>query len=137
MRVSSAVVGEVYLVSVDGGEPDGQWLYFTQDRGSASIWRVPVKGGLEEPLLDFQQKNYSRCWAVTNEGIYFAAAESAARSSLKFFSFANGSRKTVAEIDGNLPSNVSGLTIAPDGGWLLFPLVAQRGSDLMMIENFR
>ncbi|MGH9770064.1 MAG: hypothetical protein ACREAB_21785 [Blastocatellia bacterium] len=45
--------------------------------------------------------------------------------------------KTVAEIDRTLPGGVSGLTISPNGKWLLFPLFAQRGSDLIMIENFR
>ncbi|MGH9853425.1 MAG: hypothetical protein ACREBD_26590, partial [Blastocatellia bacterium] len=78
-----------------------------------------------------------RMWVVKDEGLYFAVAEPAPRSTIKFLSFSNGSVKSVAEIDGNLPSSVSGLTISPDGKWLLFPLVAQRGSDLMMIENFR
>jgi len=89
------------------------------------------------PLVDLHQKSYTRMWTVTGEGIYFAIAESSARSAIKFFSFSDRSVKAVAEIDGNLPSSVSGLTVSPDGRWLLFPMVAQRGSDLMMIENFR
>jgi Tol biopolymer transport system component/DNA-binding winged helix-turn-helix (wHTH) protein len=134
--------GEAVQVTKQGGfEPmessDGQWIYFTQERGSSAIWRAPASGGAETPVFDFHQKSYSRIWAVGNEGVYFADAGSAAKSAIKFFSFAQGSVKTIAEIDGALPSSVSGLTISPDGKWLLFPLVAQRGSDLMMIENFR
>jgi Tol biopolymer transport system component len=117
--------------------PDGQWVYFSQDRGSSSIWRVPVAGGEETPVFDFHQKNYSRAWVVAEQGIYFAATETSAQSSIQFFNFSNGSIKTVAVVDGNLPASVSGLTIAPNKSWLLFPMVAQRGSDLMMIENFR
>jgi Tol biopolymer transport system component/DNA-binding winged helix-turn-helix (wHTH) protein len=134
--------GEAVQVTRQGGfepmdSPDGQWLYFTQDRGSSSIWRMPAAGGAEASLFDFHQKNYSRVWTATGEGVYFAAASSNTKSTIKFFSFSTGAEKTVAEIDRILPSSVSGLTISPDGRWLLFPLFARRGSDLMMIENFR
>jgi Tol biopolymer transport system component/DNA-binding winged helix-turn-helix (wHTH) protein len=116
--------------------PDGRWLYFTADRGSSAIWRMPVGGGKEMPLFDFHQKNYSRMWTVTNEGIYFAVPESSTRAAIKFFSFANPGQKTIAGVEGNLRSNVSGLTLSPNGKSLLLLLVTQRGSDLMMIENF-
>src|SRR5262245_16565756 len=135
--------GEAVQMTRQGGfepmeSPDGRWLYFTQDRGSSSIWRMPTAAaGAEAPLFDFHQKNYSRVWTVTGEGVYFAVASSNTRSTIKFFSFSTGAEKTVAEIDRILPGSVSGLTISPDGRWLLFPLFARRGSDLMMIENFR
>jgi Tol biopolymer transport system component/DNA-binding winged helix-turn-helix (wHTH) protein len=134
--------GEAVQMTRQGGfepmeSPDGRWLYFTQDRGSSSIWRMPAAGGAEAPLFDFHQKNYSRVWTVAGEGVYFAVASSNTKSTIKFFSFSTGAEKTVAEVDRVLPSSVSGLTISPDGRWLLFPLFARRGSDLMMIENFR
>jgi Tol biopolymer transport system component/DNA-binding winged helix-turn-helix (wHTH) protein len=134
--------GEAAQMTRQGGfepmeSPDGRWLYFTQDRGSSSIWRMPTAGGAETPLFDFHQKNYSRGWTVTSEGVYFAVASSNTQSTIKFFSLSTGAEKTVAEIDRVLPSSVSGLTVSPDGRWLLLPLFARRGSDLMMIENFR
>lgn len=133
--------GDAAQITRQGGfepmeSPDGRWLYFTQDRGSSSIWRMPTAGGDETPLFDFHQKNYSRGWTVTSEGVYFAVASSNTQSTIKFFSLSTGAEKTVAEIDRVLPSSVSGLTASPDGRWLLLPLFAQRGSDLMMIENF-
>ncbi len=117
--------------------PDGQWLYFTQDRGSSSIWRMPTTGGAETPVYDFHERNYSRMWLVTNEGIYFAVPASPTRTTLKLFDPATGNVKIVAEIDSALRNGVSGLTMSPDGKSLLFPVVTQRGSDLMMIENFQ
>jgi len=134
--------GEAAQMTRQGGfepmeSPDGRWLYFTQDRGSSSIWRIPTAGGAETPLFDFHQKNYSRGWTVTSEGVYFAVASSNTQSTIKFFNLSTGAEKTVAEIDRVLPSSVSGLTVSPDGRWLLLPLFARRGSDLMMIENFR
>ncbi|HKQ74832.1 MAG TPA: winged helix-turn-helix domain-containing protein [Blastocatellia bacterium] len=134
--------GEASQMTKQGGfepveSPDGQWLYFTQDRGSSSIWRMPTAGGAEAPVFDFHQKNYSRIWTVTGEGVYFAEAKSTTQSTIKFFSFSTQSEKTIAEIDRILPGSVSGLTISPDSRSLLFPFYAKRGSDLMMIENFR
>jgi Tol biopolymer transport system component/DNA-binding winged helix-turn-helix (wHTH) protein len=119
--------------------PDGQWLYYARDRGSSSIWRMPANGGEEIPVYDFQQKALSRMWAVVNDGIYFAVAESSSRSAVRFYSFSTGSVKTIVDniADGSMPNSISGLTVSPDGKWVLFPLVIQRGSDLMMIENFR
>jgi len=84
--------------------PDGKWLYFTQERGSSAIWRMPTAGGGETLLFDFHQKSYSRNWVVAEDGIYFAVAESYIRSGIQFFSFATRSVKTVAEFDNSLPT---------------------------------
>jgi WD40-like Beta Propeller Repeat len=51
--------------------------------------------------------------------------------------WSDGSVRTVASFDGKVHGGVSGLSISPDGKWLIYPLVTQRGSDLMMIKNFR
>lgn len=133
--------GEAIQMTQQGGfdpveSPDGKWLYFTQDRGSSSIWRVPTSGGEEMPVYDFRERNYSRMWLVNNEGIYFVLPESPTRSILKLFDPATGNVKSVAEIDSALRNGVSGLTMSPDGKSLLFPVITQRGSDLMMVENF-
>jgi Tol biopolymer transport system component len=133
--------GDAVQVTRHGGfdpieSPDGQWLYFTQDRGSSHIWRIPITGGEETPVFDFHQRNYSRLWVVASDGIYFAVPESPTRSNIKFFDFATSSEKIIAEVDVTLRNSVSGLSLSPDGKWLLFPVITQRGSDLMMIENF-
>ncbi len=137
-----AAGGDAIQVTQQGGfdpveSPDGNWLYFTQERGSSSIWRMPTTGGSETPVYDFHERNYSRMWLVTNDGIYFAAPASPTQTTLKLFDLITGSIKVVAEIDSALRNGVSGLTMSPDGKWLLFPVNTQRGSDLMMIENFQ
>ena len=95
-----------------------------------------MAGGPETALIDFYQKNYTRMWGIEREGIYFGSTEPPSRSTIRFFSFSTGEVRTVAEIEGSLAGSVSGLTISPDKKRLLFPLLAHRGSDLMMIENF-
>lgn len=134
--------GEAVQLTTQGGfesfeSPDGRWLYYTRERGVSSIWRVPVGGGDETLVLDFRQADYYRMWTATKEGIYFAVSESAPRSVLKFFSFSSGKVSTITTIDYPMLRGTSGLTVSSDGRWLLFPLIAQYGSDIMLMENFR
>ncbi len=128
-------------VTKDGGfdpfeSPDGQWLYFTKDRGSAAIWRMPVGGGAATLVLDFQQKNYSRMWAITDDGIYFVSTDTQGRTLINHFSFETQTTKPVAQINELLRKGISGLSISADRKSLLLPLITQRSSDIMMIENF-
>ena len=116
---------------------DGQWLYFTKDRGSSAIWRMPVAGGEETLVYDSSQKDYSRFWTVGIDGLYFAVATQPAKTVMNYLVFATGAVRPLAEIDGRLPSSVSGLSVSPDKRSLLVPVISQRGSDLMMIEDFR
>jgi Tol biopolymer transport system component/DNA-binding winged helix-turn-helix (wHTH) protein len=134
--------GPALQVTQQGGfdpveAPDGQWLYYTRDRGSAAIWRLPVAGGPESFVFDFNQRNYSRLWTVTEKGILFAVPLPPARTSLRLFSFADRAEHPLATFECILRNGVSGLSLAPDGSTLLFPVITQRGSDLMMVENFR
>lgn len=133
--------GEAVQVTQQGGfepqeAPDGEWLYYNQERGSTAIWRVPVKGGTEMPIFNALQKRYTRMWLVTNAGIYYAAASTPTRTALNFFNLKTGQSRLITEIEGRLSSGLSGLSLLPDQRALLFPMIVRRGSDLMMIENY-
>ncbi|MGH9939830.1 MAG: TolB family protein, partial [Blastocatellia bacterium] len=136
-----AAGGAAVQVTKQGGHeafesPDGQWLYYTKGRGLPAIWRMPVTGGEETLVYDFRQPG-SRFWTITNEGFYFASAESSARPAIDFFNFSTGKVTSVVALEKRLPQGDPGLSVSPDGRWLLFPQVDQRGSDIMLLENFR
>lgn len=127
-------------VTKDGGfDPyeSGQWLYFTKDRGSAAIWRMPVSNGEANLVVDFQQKNYSRMWTITDDGIYFVSTDAHGRTLINHFGFEMKTVKPVAQVNELLRKGVSGLSISVDKKSLLLPLITQRSSDIMMIENYR
>ena len=144
---------EVWKVSVGGGEPiqvthdgglvafespDGKFVYYTRDNQvRSSLWKVPVGGGEETRVLE---SVYRRNFSVTLQGIYFIQApdrDYPDRSYLlRFFDFASERVKTIT----SLPTSVAswgGISVSPDGRFMLYTQVDQFQSDLMLVENFR
>jgi len=134
--------GQAVQVTKQGGfegfeSPDGRFFYYAKGRGIPGIWRIPVEGGAETPVLDIHQAGLFRSWAVVEHGIYFVTAETQGRSLIEFFSFATGQVTPVAAPEKPIFRIFWGLAVSPDGQWLLFTQMDQQSSDIMLMENFR
>src|SRR5262245_53470636 len=133
--------GEAVQVTRQGGfegfeSPDGRFFYYAKGRGIPGIWRIPVEGGAETPVLDLHQAGLWRSWAVVERGIYFVTAKTRGRSLIEFFSFATGQVTPVAAPEKPIFGNTWGLAVSPDSQWLLFTQIAQQSNDIMLMENF-
>ena len=115
------------------GSPDSKEVFYLVPDG-VDVWKVAGAGGQETrvlgPVVDF---------AVAAEGIYFIEIGTrlwvgTVGNSLKFFSFAKGTTEKVADVKLN-PLN--GLSVSPDGRYVLFSQIDPFVSDLMLVENFR
>ena len=78
-------------------------------------------------------------FAITAEGIYFIEIGTSlyvgtTGNSLKFFSFAKGTTEKVADVKLN---PLTGLSVSPDGRYVLFSQIDPFVSDLMLVENSR
>ena len=136
----AAAGGAATQVTRNGGfdcaeSTDGQWLYYTRERGVAAIWRMPVAGGEETLVFDYRPNGHSRMWAVRNGGIYFARGEVAGCTTMYFFNFSTRQEIPVFMTQHPLPVGSGRLTLSPDERFLLFPVIAQRGSDLMLLKR--
>ncbi|HZS06006.1 MAG TPA: winged helix-turn-helix domain-containing protein [Blastocatellia bacterium] len=134
--------GEAVQVTRHGGfegfeSTDGKYFYYTKGRAVPGIWRAPVGGGEETPVLDHHRAGMWRYWAVTDKGIWFATAETPAHPLIEFYSFATGKVTQVATLDKPLLKTTPGLTVSPDGRWLLVAQMDQSGKDIMLVDNFR
>jgi Tol biopolymer transport system component/predicted Ser/Thr protein kinase len=124
--------GEAVQVTRYGGynpfeSDDGKTIYFSKsDARFGPLWSVRTEGGGETAVLD---SVLAGGFAVVRNGIYFVS-----RSSLRYYSFPTGISKSILTIEK--PEGL-GLTVSPDGHWLLYTQVDQGGSDLMLVENFR
>ena len=130
--------GEAMQVTRNGGSwpqvsPDSKEVYYLAPDG-VDVWKVASGGGQETRVL-------GPVWefAVAAEGIYFIETgtgfyKGSSGNSLKYFSFAKGTTKKVSDVKLQ-PSN--GLSISPDGRYVLLALVDPFVCDLMLVENFR
>ena len=134
--------GPAVQVTTQGGfegfeSPDGRHFYYAKGREVAGLWRIPVDGGGESPVIDYHAAGFWRSWSVTEKGIYFVTAEVAARPVIEFFSFAAGDVTRVAVLERPIPPRLWGLAVSPDRRWILYTQIDQSSGDIMMMENFR
>jgi hypothetical protein len=70
--------------------------------------------------------------AVSPGGIYFVPAE--APRSLRYFDLATRQVLPIFEVDKFFGS---GLSVSPDGRWILYTLVGDVNSDIMLVDHFQ
>ncbi len=131
--------GEAIQVTKDGGyaprvAPDGKFLYYTKALNSTSLWKVPIAGGEPSKVLD--NLTYYENVAIVKSGVFFAPADDATgtSSSIKFLRF---DTNTISDVTSFEKSFVYGVSVSPDGGWMLYSPEQQFRSELMLVENFR
>jgi hypothetical protein len=97
---------------------------------------MPVSGGEERQVLDSIS---GMNWTVSSEGIYYLVPTTGpgARNSVQFYSFKTGKTNHIGTVEGTLSVDYSGISVSPDGRWLLYSHIADINSDLMMVDHFR
>ncbi len=134
--------GKAIQITRNGGmvareSADGQFVYYygyyvRQERG---VWRVPVSGGPETLVLDRQILRFN--WDLTERGIYFFDGWFNTRGNICFYDFATRRMRILAPVHSDTGFGVNeGLSISPDGKWLLYTGGIST-SDIRMIDNFR
>jgi eukaryotic-like serine/threonine-protein kinase len=131
--------GEAVQVTRKGGttgleSTDGKTVYYVKGRNRTSLWKVPVNGGEETQVLE--SLAWSGNFAVADSGIYFIPTPTAGATSysIQFFSFATRKIRSVAVTE---KPALGGLTISPDGRWILYTQTDQSAKELMLVENFQ
>jgi Tol biopolymer transport system component/DNA-binding winged helix-turn-helix (wHTH) protein len=134
-----ATGGEPVQVTRQGGEtaiesPDGRYLYYAKDGPSgASLWRVPVSGGEEQRLVD--GLSHPLNFAVAKRGIYFLSVGNRQNeTSLDFYDYASRKRSRLVGVGKPF---WWGMALSPDEKSLLYSVVDNAASNLMLVDNFR
>ncbi|HEV8130083.1 MAG TPA: winged helix-turn-helix domain-containing protein [Acidobacteriota bacterium] len=121
---------------------DSKYVYFMKRPGQAGIWRLPVSGGSEELVLDYEGAGSSACWDVARNGIYFAirawqlGSEKSVLPTIHFFDFQSRQVTMLARCEKPI-LNISGLSVSPDERTILFTQVDRFEGDIVLVENFR
>jgi len=130
--------GEKVLVSADPDSIgpmesfDGHEVYFAERELNAQLMKV----SLERPNSELLAKGLPRVskwtlWTIAAKGIYFVPADTP--RSLCYFDFTTKQIREVFKVDKNFDN---GLSVSPDGRWLLYSQVDEENSDIMLVDHF-
>lgn len=112
---------------------DGETVYFTTSGLAATLHTVSVKHpGAESVLQEMPHVKGITMWALAPGGIYFVPAD--APRSLRYFDLATKKVRQIFEIEKDFSY---GLSVSPDGRWILYSQVDERKSELMLVDHFR
>ena len=114
----------------------GVGVYLVQeDSAGLSLWQETLNGGQASKILDGLA---GPAIAVTRQGIYYMAPVpgKSFNVSLAFYSFANRKSTKVADVRPGTSSG-TGLSVSPDGRYLLYTQCDEETDDLILVENFR
>jgi Tol biopolymer transport system component len=113
---------------------DGKSVYFAKRIYDTELYTVSLeRAGSASVLKGMPLMKYAFLWTVAPGGVYFVPA--GAPKSLRYFDFSTKQVRQIFEIDKEF---FVGLSVSPDGRWLLYTQVeAEENSDIMLVENFR
>ena len=131
--------GDAIQITKKGGReaqetPDGTFVYYS-GLGNLGLWRASAGGDDEAPVHEFANIRHWRHWQVTGSGIYYLSGEKAPWT-ISFFDFATRQSSPIFTTAERPVLGTPGLSISPDGQFMLFSQVHREGSDIMLLENF-
>jgi Tol biopolymer transport system component/DNA-binding winged helix-turn-helix (wHTH) protein len=139
----------LYRVSTQGGpatriSDKGSWfsvvqagkLFFNvKEANRISIWSKSIDGAAEEPLERMPHLDAAESWTATSRGIYYTVS-TASPASINFYDFSTRKARRLFTLPQS-PMSGGGMSVSPDGRWLLYAQTDDAQSDLMLAEHFR
>jgi hypothetical protein len=122
---------------IDGITPqesfDGRKVYFASPEWNFLLKRIalPPEPGNESVVDGLPRIRDSELWTLSPGGIYFVPAM--APRSIRYFDFASKQIHPIFEVDTAFGS---GLSVSPDGRWILYSQVGDVNRDIMLVDHF-
>jgi Tol biopolymer transport system component len=118
--------------------PDGKLLYYSKI-GQTGLWAIPAQGGEERQVLDSAVSQKNQNWTVAKHGIYFFDFQvpPGEPKLVKFYSFKSRKVLRAGTVEPTASVDFSGISVSPDGRWLLYSQIASISSDLVLLDHFR
>jgi Tol biopolymer transport system component/DNA-binding winged helix-turn-helix (wHTH) protein len=113
---------------------DGKTVYFASHGDNSTLKKTILSGqpGTESEVDGLPALRNSNLWNLSSSGIYFVPAE--APRSVRYFDFASKQIRPIFEVDRDFGD---GLSVSPDGRWIIYSQVADVNSDIMLVDHFR
>ncbi|MGD0267828.1 MAG: winged helix-turn-helix domain-containing protein [Candidatus Sulfotelmatobacter sp.] len=136
--------GEPEQITKDGGfaafeSPDGKSIYYAKFN-EGGIFQVAVDGGAEIKVVSEPSGGNWGYFAVGRDGLYFlgdTGTPAKQRPGFKYFDFATKKITVMGDMEKSPYEGAPGLSVSPDGKYLLYVQLDEARNNLMMAENFR
>ena len=114
--------------------PDGQSVYFAVSSGATTTLEVASLNptGTEFRVEGMPPLSFVANWTIVREGVYFYPAEDF--RTLSYFDFATKRVHPVFKVTGG---SFFGISVSPDGRYILYAMLDQGRSDIMLVDGFR
>lgn len=138
---SASSTGIPVQVTTKGGyspieSPDGKVLYYTRSRTEGGLYQLNLESKAETLLAkDAGGPMYGQ-WAVSAGKLYYLPVNSKGIH-LRMINLDSGKPGESADYEGELFPQSPGISISPDGKWILYLRRERQGSDLALIDNIR
>jgi Tol biopolymer transport system component len=112
---------------------DGKTVYFASPADKPTLKKVALSGqpGTESEVDVLPRVSNSGLWTLSPGGIYFVPADTP--RSLRYFDFASKQVRLIFETDKDFGS---GLSVSPDGRWIVYSQFGDVSSDIMLVDHF-
>lgn len=113
---------------------DGKLLYFPWYLGDANMMTLAVDpAGTTPQQVPQMPKIFDQSqWALVPEGIYFTPQDNP--RSVRFYDFATKHVRKIFKADKDLGE---GMSVSPDGRYMLYSQLDEKNSSIMLVHNFR
>ena len=112
---------------------DGETVYFAGSESDTPLYAVSLRNpGTKVALEEMPTIARATFWTIVPGGIYFVPAD--APKSITYFDFHTKHVRQIFELDKR---SWHGLSVSPDGHWILYVKVDEENQDIMLVDQFR
>jgi Tol biopolymer transport system component/DNA-binding winged helix-turn-helix (wHTH) protein len=111
---------------------DGAILYFAAGVNNQELKKISLSKGGPGPESKVDGLSKLWLWTISPDGIYFVSAD--APKSVSFYDFATRHVRPVFTVQNDFDD---GLSVSPDGRWILFSQCGAVNTDIMLVNHFR
>ena len=114
---------------------DGKILYFGRSDGDAYyivMLALDHPGAMPQEVSGMPKISDEHQWTLVQDGIYFTPQDHP--RSICFFDFATRKTREIFKADKDL---AEGMSIFPDGRYMLYSQIDESNADIMLFNNFR